>query len=157
MDGRSFDAITRSISNGTSRRNALRLLGGALAGGAGALAIGRADAARRCRRWALSGGPEADDLIVVDDQIYVYVNGEKIYGRRGDRAGQYPPILFRANRGDRLRIIAKDVEEAFYELGPLHLHCVRGRAESRRLTRGVARTGPNARAKGEFFNEVYTI
>lgn len=157
MDGPSFDAITRSISNGTSRRNALRLLGGALAGGAGALAIGRADAARRCRRWALSGGPEADDLIVVDDQIYVYVNGEKIYGRRGDRAGQYPPILFRANRGDRLRIIANDVELPCYQLGGLQIHCVRGRGASRRLTAGVAKTCDYARPQREFFNEVYTI
>ena len=157
MDGRSFDAITRSVSHGTSRRNALRLLGGALAGGAGPLAIGRTEAAHRCRRWALSGGPEADDRIVVDDQVYVYVNGEKIYGRKVDRAGSYPPILSRANRGDRLRIIANDIEKNCYQLDGLQIHCIRGRGESRRLTAGVAKTCYEGRAKGEFFNEVYTI
>ena len=121
------------------------------------MAVGRADAARRCRRWALSGGPEADDLIEVDDQIYVYLNGDKKYGDKDDTAGPVAPVRFRANRGDRLRIIAKDVEAPCYQLKRLYIHCVRGRGQSRRLTSGVAEDCGNALPKGEFFNEVYTI
>lgn len=157
MDGHSFDALTRSVSRLTSRRQAVRLLGGALIGGVGALAVQRAEAARRCRKWAISGGSDPDDPIGVDDQIYVYRSGEKIYGRRGDRAGFYSPITFRADRGDKLRIIARDVELPCYQLNQLHLHCIRGRGESRRLTSGVPQACGNTRPRGEFFNEVYTI
>ncbi len=157
MDGRSFDALTRSVSQLASRRQAVRLLGGALIGGVGALATERADAARRCRKWAISGGSDPDDFIAVDDQIYVYRSGEKIYGRRRDRAGFFPPITFKADKGDKLRIIANDVELPCYQLDELYLHCIRGRGESRRLTRGVAQVCGHERPKREFFNEVYTI
>lgn len=164
VDGAKFDAVTRRLAEGSSRRRALRLLGGAVAA---ALVGGRAAAGTdaqvpreargaRCRDFVLSGGPLADEPIEVDDNLFVYVNRELVFGDRADRAGAVPPIAFGARRGDKLKIVARDVVAPCRQLDPLFLHCATGGAP-RRLFRGVAQECDNEDAVGVFVNKTYKI
>ena len=100
VDGKAFDAATRRLAEGGSRRRVLGLLGGAVA----ALTIGgrrraaaqtAAEQRARCRQFVLSGGTSPSEPIEVDDNLFVYVDQEKVFGRRADRAGAIQPIVMR--------------------------------------------------------------
>lgn len=164
MDGARFDAVTRRLAEGSSRRRALRLLGGAVAA---ALVGGRTAAETdaqdpregrlaRCRDFVLSGGPLATEPIEVDDNLFVYVNKELVFGNRADRAGAVAPIAFGAKRGDKIKIVARDVITPCRQLDPLYLHCASGGAP-RRLFRGVAQDCDNENAAGVFVSKSYKI
>ena len=156
MNDSAFDTWSRSAATRLSRRRALTFVGAAIVPGILAL-LGRNGGAafdRTCKKFILSGGPAASEPIEVDDNLFVYVNGKKVFGDR--LAGALPPVTFRARVGDKLKIVAEDVKPTYYQLDPLYLHCATG-GEARRLTRGVAKTGPQNRAVGIFFKETYKI
>ena len=156
MNDSAFDGLTRSIGTHVSRRRVLTFVGGAIGGGILILFGWNGTAAhdRTCKKFILSSGPTSSEPIEIDDNLFVYVNGKKVFGDR--LAGVLPPITFRAKVGDKLKIVAEDVKPSYYQLDPLYLHCATG-GDARRLTRGVARTGPQNRAAGIFFKETYKI
>ena len=158
MDGQAFDNVARALATGASRRRALRLLGGL---GAAALAVaGRrsADAyPSSCTSFILSGGPDPDDQICVDDALRVRVNGVVIYRDPDNVASCVSPIAFNASTGSTLRVIARDVIANCRSLSPLYLHCATG-GKSRFLHRGVpafcVQSGWEA---GVFYNRSFII
>ena len=168
MDGARFDAVTRRLAAGSSRRGALRILGGAITATLVGGRIGETDAQEdevespreargaRCRDFVLSGGPLATEPIEVDDNLFVYVNKELVFGNRADRAGAVAPIAFGAKRGDKIKIVARDVVTPCRQLDPLYLHCATGGAP-RRLFRGVAQDCDNENAAGVFVSKSYKI
>jgi ribosomal protein S28E/S33 len=137
------------------------LLGGAVAavlvgGRAAAETDAQETPERRCREFVLSGGPVATEPIEVDDNLFVYVNRDLVFGDRAARAGAVAPIAFRAKRGDKLRIVARDVVAPCRQLDPLYLHCASGGAP-RRLFRGFAQDCDNENAAGAFVTKTYKI
>jgi hypothetical protein len=81
-----------------------------------------------CTSWILSGGPNPEDSIVVDDDLVIdhYVDGGQVYTLFRDRdkkANTWQPIRFKAFVGDTLRIGAYDENPACRSLSPLWLHC----------------------------------
>lgn len=157
MDDAAFDALARVAGRASNRRRVLALLGGGMAA-AVAAGPGRGAAAQeRCDRWVLSGGPEGTEPIGVDDQLFVYLNGDRIYGARDQEAGFRPPLVFRARRGDKLKVAARDTNEPCYQLNALYLGCYRSNADSRRLDRGVTQTCGQSRPKGIFFSKTFTV
>lgn len=160
-EARFDDAIRRWVMAGT-RRGALRLLGGVVIGGL--VGIGRRGEAAAfpagCRRFTLSGGKKRGKEIDVDDDLSVYVNGDRIFrdedGVIGIDLEAIEPIKFRARVGDRLRIVATDGEGPCRSLSALWLHCKDG-GEARRLTSGVAETCREGRPARTFFDETYRI
>lgn len=157
MDGATFDAVTRRLAEGSSRRRAVRLVGGAVA----ALVVGGRSAAgadaqgARCRSFVLSGGPSPDEPIEVDDSLFVFVNRDRVFGKRANRAGAVAPVAFKAKRGDKLKIVARDEEAPCQQLDPLFLHCATG-GEPRQLSEGIAQTCEAAET-GVFFKQTFTI
>jgi len=164
MDNAVFDAAVRRCSTAGSRRAALRLIGGALAGGVvgavGRNAPGVAAYPNSCRRFILSGGPNRKREIDVDDDLAVYVNDRRIFNDRDGVIGiglePIEPIGFRARVGDRIRIVARDGEGPCRSLSSLWLHCRDG-GDGRRLTRGVRETCRPNRRPGVFFDETFRI
>lgn len=72
----------------------------------------------------LSGGPNPTDNFCVDDDIYVYLNGNLIYSDidPNDAGCNNPPVVFEANFGDELKVIAIDSVGFCRSIGPLWLH-----------------------------------
>lgn len=74
--------------------------------------------------FILSGGPNPTDNFCVDDDIYVYLNGELIYAdidpRRASCNNQ--PVSFAASRGEELRVTGVDSRGICRSMGPLWLH-----------------------------------
>ncbi len=149
--------LIRDEARAFSRRQLGRLLGAAsLSGLLAHMGYRDAGAGDRCRKFVLSGGPATTEAIEVDDNLSVYVNGKKVFGHRHDRAGAISPITFRGRTGDKLRLVARDVETPCYQLDPLYLTCASG-GDARRLTRGVEQTCGRTRPAGVFFDETYKI
>ena len=156
MDSERFDAITRRLAAGASRRGALRLLAGALAGGLSAVARPGTSLAYpgTCRRFVLSGGPLPDDEIFVDDDLTVRLNGDPIFVDGDGSANYLEPIRFAARAGDQLRIVAADAQPSCRGLGTLYLHCRTG-GKARKLSDRVDVC--NDQPPGVFFNKRYVI
>jgi len=159
MDDQRFDNLSRSFATGTTRRHALRLLAGV---GASALALaGRREASAyddTCRSFILSGGPNPEMDLCVDDALTVRVNGVVIYKDPDRFASCIEPIAFNSRVGRRLQIIARDFFAPCRSLSQVWLHCADG-GTPRRLTNGVYNTcypeGQWEQAK--FFDRTYTI
>jgi hypothetical protein len=155
MDDVRFDALTRAVA-APSRRGFFRLLGGGLAAAVGLGVAREPAAAQSCSRWVLSGGRKKTEPIEVDDRIIIYLNGDLIYSDRNDRSEIYPPFRFRARRGDRLRIVARDEQSPCYKMDPLYLQCA-SNGDPRRLTPGVIEVCGQSAPKGKFFDETFRI
>jgi hypothetical protein len=115
---------------------------------------------KTCERFLLSGSKNPKREIDVDDDLIVFLNGESIFRDRDRVIGinlvAIEPIRFRANVGDKLRIVAKDGEGPCRSLSPLWLHCREG-GSPRRLTVGVAESCVDGRPPRKFFDETFKI
>jgi hypothetical protein len=88
-----------------------------------------------CTQFVLAGGPTPADPIHVDDDLVVFVNDLPIFQDRDGGANVLPPVVFQASPGDKLTIVARDVQACGRKIGPLWLHCAQG-GEPRFLTAG---------------------
>jgi hypothetical protein len=161
MDRRRFDTLARAAARET-RRDTLRLLGRALAGGVLAT-LGRGQTRAyndNCRRFTLSAGQNERKEIDVDDDLIVYLNDEKIFKDRDGVIGiglePIEPIKFKARVGDKLRIVAKDGQGPCFSLSPLWLHCRDG-GSPKKLTKGVEEDCDPERPPKKFFDETFRI
>jgi hypothetical protein len=162
MDETRLDDLARRLAGRANRRGAARGLGGLLAGGVlTALGVGAASAYNdNCERFTLSAGKNPNKEIDVDDDLTVYLNGERIFrdndGVIGIGLEPIEPITFRAEVGDRLRIVAKDGQGPCRSLSPLWLHCRDG-GSPKRLTQGVKEDCKDGRPPRTFFDQTYRI
>ena len=127
------------------------MVGGMVAGGLGLVGVRGADAAScrglgsTCRKNANcclgecgqqggrhhctcgtlvhTGGPSITTGILVDDAVTVLLNGTPIFVENVGGASVVPPISFAAKGGDRLRVIATDLQAYAYHIDPLWLFC----------------------------------
>lgn len=106
--------------------------------------------------FSLSGGADPTDAVHVDDDLFVYLNGERIFKDDDRSADVHPPIDFTADIGDTLRIVADDSFGVCRGLSPdLSLH--------RLDTGGVQYLGgfePRCGGAGEgteFYDETFVI
>lgn len=167
VDGADFDRVLRTMATSASRRQAVKVLGGGVAGGLlGMVGFRRTEAAysRRCTRFVLSGGQSPRANIEVDDYIVVRLNGNRLVvkkdgGQPDDMvAGPRDPVRFYARRGNVLRVQAFDTGYRRY-LGKLYLHCIEGGEGFQQIFASklpIDRNG-DAQGAGEFFDEEYTI
>lgn len=74
--------------------------------------------------FILSGGPSSTDNFCVDDDIYVYLNGNLIYSDIDpyDATCNNQPISFKADYGDELNVVAIDSKGYCRGIGPIWLH-----------------------------------
>jgi hypothetical protein len=162
MDEATMDGLARRLAGRTHRRSALRGVGGALAGGVlAALRLGPTRAySDRCERFSLSAGKNPNKEIDVDDDLTVYLNGERIFrdndGVIGIGLEPIEPIHFRAKVGDKLRVVAKDGQGPCRSLSPLWLHCRDG-GSPKKLTNGVDEDCKDGRPPRTFFDETFRI
>ena len=54
-----------------------------------------------------------------DDDVTVYLNGNVIFEDANQLTDEFPPVIFQAKAGDRLRIVAKDTAGSCHYLTPL--------------------------------------
>ena len=157
MDSARLDRLARSPARCTTRRGAVRLLGGGLVGALLATGRGRPAAALAPRRaYILSGGPDQTDTIFVDDDLTVLRNGNVVFKENDEGSSTVLPISFRARRGDVLRIRARNAQSCI-ELSPLYLHRVSD-GNVRKLHRGIPFDCSSAASRvGVFFDKRYTI
>jgi hypothetical protein len=162
MDGSRFDELARTLVGRSTRRTTMKAAGGIVAGGImTALGFGKSRAYNdKCERFILSGGNKPTKVIDVDDDLAVYLNGERIFndhdGIIGINLEPIDPIKFRAQVGDKLRIVAKDGEGPCRSLSALWLHCRDG-GEPVRLTRGVEESCDPDRPPRKFFDDTFKI
>ena len=144
MNALGFDHLARQCG-GVSRRRALGLLGGALAGGLIA-ATGRQGSGLRaqesvpvgspvpvppappaaCSYYILSGGPDVAAPLHVDDDLVVFINGVPIFEEHDNVPNIMPPIAFQAVPGDILTVVARDAVACGRKISALWLHCADG-------------------------------
>jgi hypothetical protein len=73
--------------------------------------------------YVLSGGPSDKDKLWVDDDLVVLLNGNPVFNDDNEHSDEnLPPVKFSANRGDKLRIVARDVVTGCRSRSPLFLH-----------------------------------
>jgi pimeloyl-ACP methyl ester carboxylesterase len=80
--------------------------------------------AKAAENFILSGGLNPTDNFCVDDDIYVYLNGELIYADIDPRHASCnnQPVSFAASRGEELRVTGVDSRGICRSIGPLWLH-----------------------------------
>src|SRR5215204_2738763 len=73
----------------------------------------------------LSGGTSATETIGVDDDLELRLNGVTIFRNADQFATELPPIVFTADFGDQLRVIAINsfIFGGHEGIDPLYLHC----------------------------------
>jgi hypothetical protein len=77
--------------------------------------------------YVLSGGPSRTAKLWVDDDLAVILNGKTLLlDDNGHSDENLPPVMFSANRGDKLRIVARDVVTGCRSRSPLFLHSESG-------------------------------
>ena len=179
-----FDGISREFGSVSTRRGFLRLLGGA-AGVAAVSAVipgEPADAKRKktckrpcnseercvrgkcvpinrqqvCRSWIVSGGPQVNTPIAVDDDLQITLNGNPILNNADKMAGNIPPVTFTGNAGDSLGVVATDVYASCRSLSPLWLHCATS-GQKRQLTPGQPDGCAPGRTPGVFFSQTFQV
>jgi hypothetical protein len=111
-----------------------------------------------CTSWVLSGGPDPNTSIAVDDDLQVMVNGVVLQPTDNNKqASQLAPLRFTANPGDSLGIVATDANPAARSLSPLWLHCATTPAQKRQLFAGNFDGAAPGRTAGTFESRVFTI
>jgi hypothetical protein len=167
MKATMFDGLSQQVGTVANRRGFLRLLGGAMAVGVAATAAGApVEAGRKgkkqggkkkvCKQWIVSGGPNATDLIGVDDDLQMTLNGVTILNDGNQMAGNLPPVPFKAKVGDSLAVTARDVYASCRSLSPLWLHCATN-GKKRQLSAGQLDGCAPGRTPGVFFSQVFRI
>ena len=168
MPASRFAALARLAAAHGSRRGVLTSSLGSTLTSLGAASLRGAEETRAkkkrkkkrgCSQWILSGSPDSSSPIprfFVDDDVTVFVNGQIVFQDEDEGSGSVGPLLFEARRGDRLRIVAVDIDTDCYELSPLYLRCACG-GPPRKLSDGVPEVCDNQEPAGEFFNETFTI
>jgi hypothetical protein len=107
--------------------------------------------------YIISGGPDPDAVIFVDDVLRVFVNANLVAeGWQGSRLSPpVPPIRFVANTGDILRLQAQDVYIGCYHLDTLWLQKFDGRCLTQLTGDIPGRCGePPGRI---FFDQTFTL
>jgi uncharacterized repeat protein (TIGR01451 family) len=106
----------------------------------------------------LSGGTSFNDAISVDDDLELQLNGTTFFNNNDGMASDLPPIFFVADRGDQLRVIARNSQffgEGPVSIDPLYLFCAQT-GERQTLDRtGVP--GSTAAAGVIFYDRNFTI
>jgi hypothetical protein len=108
--------------------------------------------------YVLSGGPEPDAGIFVDDILSVFLNGDLIteFSQSGRCCPPADPVRFIANTGDTLRVVAQDANNC-YSLETLYLQKVNGNCLTL-LTEDIF--GPNCDSEPPmqtFFDETFVL
>lgn len=108
--------------------------------------------------YVVSGGPDLDAGIFVDDILRVFVEGTLIaeISQGGGCCPPADPVTFAADTGDALRLQAQDANDC-YSLGPLYLQKTDGSCLTR-LTDGL--NGPNCGSEPPeqvFFDETFIL
>ena len=103
----------------------------------------------------LSGGPSPTDPLSVDDDMYVYLNGNPILVNNDDFATELDPVSFTARDGDQLRIVAENDVDPCLSMSPLYLHSTSD-GTSYQLSEGVEEDCTSA-SLGVFYDETFTI
>jgi hypothetical protein len=116
-------------------------------------------------QYILSGGPNATDLIKVDDDLQVTSGDKKVFvdddnipsrNTRGKEAAKYQgfPIVLVVDASKKLRIVVKDCCESDAAVGELWIHRMDGAKV--KLTEGTQRTSA-AKLPDTFFDEQYDL
>ncbi|HYO30256.1 MAG TPA: hypothetical protein VER37_06705 [Thermomicrobiales bacterium] len=153
MDGKRFDVVARLFAHRSSRRGAV-----ATVTAAALAAVGVSDAAAgytdTCTRFRLARRA-FDGQIAADDQLRVYLNGNKIVDT-GIEAGDFGPFNFYARKGDTLRVRATDYQSPYYQLSAMYLHCIRDGSGKRRLNDRIEGDS-GQRLPKDFFDKTITL
>lgn len=141
MNDSSFDRMTWAIGQAVSRRRMLGVVAAAVAAGfmsgagrrsatlgaqEGVPAATPVVGSGLCMQYIISGGPLPTDAIHVDDDLTVLLNDHVIFQDSDGLPGVMPPILFQAENGDQLTVVARDEAACGRKIGSLWLHCATG-------------------------------
>lgn len=86
-------------------------------------------------QYTISGGTSIFDYWYVDDDVTILVNGSPVLSDNNLTKDSHGPVIFDAEKGDSIEVIATDVNYCDMELSPLYLHW--GTEHSQQLTTGA--------------------
>ena len=110
-----------------------------------------------CTEWILSGGEDPAAPIGVDDDLRVDLNGDTIFNDNSNAASIIPPIVFAAEVGDELRVVARDEQQPCRSLSALWLHCSPDSGLSRQLFAGVDDGCAGNAVPFDFVDQTFTV